>query len=156
LAARNSDCARGSAGFNWMAVLETPGQQQRPVDLRMGVVQPKYFQPDCIPGDWQGWGVNFSALFADTPVALLTASNLNVQGHNPAVVGVVQNPNTTSFHPVARNSDCAGGDCTLYYVALSQDRAGRNDLWVDTGEVFPQTFAPNCVPGDWQSWDIYF
>src|SRR5947208_1557580 len=25
LGARNSDCARGDAGFNWMAVAETPG-----------------------------------------------------------------------------------------------------------------------------------
>jgi hypothetical protein len=28
-----------------------------------------------------------------------------------------------ALNPVARNSDCAGGDCALYYVALSQESA---------------------------------
>lgn len=166
LAARNSDCARGRAGFNWMAVLETPGKRQRkPIDLRMGALQPKHFQPDCKPGDWQHWGVNFSTPFSDVPVTLLTASNLNVTPwhrddtlwyHNAAVVGIVRDPTATDLTLAARNSDCAEGDCAFYYVALSQETAGKEDLWVDSGELTAQGFAPDCKSGDWRDWSITF
>lgn len=163
---RNSDCARGLAGFNWMAVLETPGKtQKRPIDLRMAVLQPQHFQPDCKPGDWKSWGVNFSTDFSDEPITLLTASNLNVIPwhrddtlwyHNAAVVGIVQDSAATGFTLSARNSDCAEGDCAFYYVALSQQMAGKEDLWVDSGEVTAQTFAPDCKSGDWGDWTITF
>lgn len=165
LAARNSDCARGFAGFNWTAVLETPGEQkEKPVNLRMGVLQPKKFQSDCTAGDWNSWGVNFSTKL-EKCVALLTASNLNVKPwhqddtlwyHNPAVVGIVQDLTPTGFTLAARNSDCAEGYCTFYYVALSQINAGKADLWVDTGEEIAQHFGPDCKSGDWKGWTISF
>lgn len=157
LAARNSDCAHGSAGFNWMAVLETPGQRQDGApDLRLGIVQPRFFQPDCVPGDWQVWESKFHQPFADSPVILLTGSNLHVQGHNPAVVGVVQNPIAAGFSLAARSSDCQEGNSSLYYVALSQETAGQKDLWIDSGQVFPLPFDPDCTHGDWHSWEVYF
>lgn len=158
LAARNSDCSSGSAGFDWMAVLETPGQQiQRPVSLRVGVVQQKWFNADCVPGDWQHWDVIYRTPFPKTPVVLLTASNLNIQGNNAAVVGTSRDSTGASFTLAARNSDCQPGDCAFYHLALSPPEGeGRTDLFVDTGEVPARTLHRDCHPGDWDSGDIYF
>src|SRR5207237_2483717 len=86
---------------------------------------------------------------------LLTASNLNVAGHNAAVVGIVRDPASDLFTLVARNSDCAEGNCTFYYLGLSQEK-GRSDIWVDSGEMDAKVFAPDCRGGDWQNWDIQF
>ena len=166
LAARNSDCARGDAGFNWMAVLETPGEDVRRVpELRMGVTQPKHFQPDCESGDWQAWGVTFSSPVEGRPITLLTASNLNVtpfhtddglKYQNAAAVGIARQPASNAFTLAARNSDCAEGDCAFYHVALSEEGAGRGDMILDSGSVGAQSFKPDCEYGDWRSWSITF
>ncbi len=156
--ARNSDCAEAGAfaGLNWMAVLETPGTQHKPVNLRMGVLQPQSFSPDCESGDTRDFGVNFSTSIDDQPVVLVTASNLHVQGHNAAAVGTVLDPTATGFTLKARNSDCASGGCAFYYVALSHKTPGRADLMLDTGEVYEQVFYKDCTEGDTRSWDVYF
>jgi len=157
LLGRSSDCARGDAGFNWMAVAETPGRDERPIGLRLGVVQPMGFSADCHSGDWQNWGaINFSAAFNEAPVVLLTASNLNVAGHNAAAVGIARDSQPDRFTLVARNSDCADGNCTFYYVALSPRDEGRSDIWVDSGEVSSRFFQSDCKTGDWYSWNIMF
>jgi hypothetical protein len=161
LRARNSDCADagGFAGMNWMAVLETPDIQQKPINIRMGVLQPQSFSPDCESGDTRDFGGNFSTSINDNqPVVLVTASNLNVQGHNAAVVGTVLYPQTDTTGVVlkGRNSDCASGGCGFYYVALSHKTPGRADLIVDTGDVHPQNFFADCTEGDTRSWDVYF
>jgi hypothetical protein len=158
LRARNSDCADagGFAGMNWMAVLETPGTQQKSVNLRMGILQPQPFSSDCYSGDTRDFGASFSSSLDSPPIALVTANNLNVQGHNAAAVGTVLDPSASGFTLKARNSDCAAGGCAFYYVALSQGAAGRGDLIADTGEVYEQSFLNDCNSGDTRNWDVYF
>jgi hypothetical protein len=163
LNARNSDCSEelSLAGMNWMAVAETPGAQQKPVNIRMGVLQPRSFSPDCESGDTKDWGIVFSAPLASEPVVLTTACNLNIQGHNAAAVGIVLGPDgnppaPTGFTLKARNSDCAAGGCAFYYVALSPGTPGSGNLIVDTGEVPGQGFFDDCSHGDTREWDVYF
>jgi hypothetical protein len=156
LVARNSDCSAGLASFNWMAVAETPGEEQRSVGLRMGVVQPRHFQPDCVAGDSQLWGVNFSTPFDNLPTVLLTASNLNVRNGNVAAVGIARDAANNRFTLAARNSDCAEGDCAFYYVAISEKDDSKKDLWVDSGEIFPHRFSSDCQPGDWIVQEVAF
>ena len=165
LASRNSSCGRGSAGFNWMAVLETDRRRSPVVNLRMGVLQPKHFGRDCRSGDWKVWGVTFCNPPFGQESVLLTASDLNVtpwddgnrlRYHNAAVVGIVRDPTSSGFTLAARNSDCAEGMCAFYYVALSQS-GGRSYLWVDTGEVTEQFFGSDCKKDeDWKEWDVEF
>ena len=165
LAARNSDCARGGAGFNWMAICERSGRTESPIDLRMGVVQPQHFKPDCKVGDWRSWGVDFTDM-GRTPKIFLTPTNLNVTPfhtddglayHNAAVVGVVQDPAQDGFTLRGRNSDCAEGDSSFYYVALSDDQAVRSDIFVDCGELgVAKGFQPDCKSGDWDGWLVQF
>lgn len=164
LASRNSDCGRGSAGFNWMAVLETSRRRSPVVNLRMGVLQPKLFDRDCRSGDWNEWGVTFCNPRFEQEAVLLTASDLNVtpwgggnmlRYHSAAVVGIVRDPTSSGFTLAARNSDCAEGKSAFYYVALSQS-GGRSNLWVDTGEVTEQFFESDCKSGDWKEWDVEF
>lgn len=166
LLARNSDCAGGNAGFNWMAIAETPTIEHDELpDIWMGILQPQHFQPDCQPGDWREWAVTPGdpIVGADFPV-VATASNLNITPfygnaglayHNAAAVGIVRIPSPGQFDLVARNSDCAEGDCTFYYLATSL--LGRwEQIWIDTGEVSAKSFAPDCHAGDWQSWLVSF
>jgi hypothetical protein len=41
-------CQRASAGFNWLAIAETPGQEHPSVtDIRLGVVQPRHLGAAC-------------------------------------------------------------------------------------------------------------
>ena len=161
LKVRNSDCAAGFAGVNWMAVLETPGTQQKPVNLRMGVLQPQFFSSDCNSGDTRDFAASFSSSLDSLPVVLVTANNLNVQGHNAAAVGIVMDSGiadlaTKGITLKTRNSDCAAGSCGFYYAALSHDAPGRGDLIVDTGEVYEQSFLNDCNSGDTRDWDVYF
>jgi hypothetical protein len=150
LAARNSGCAPGTAGFNWMAFVETPEERQRPVGLRMGVVQPRHFMSDCEEGDWRSWEVMHSPVRSE-PFTLLTACN-----GNAAAVGVVNDSRADGFTFSARNSGCAEGDSSFYYLVLTQYEDKESKVFVDGGEVPAQHFAPDCVPGDWQSWEIQF
>jgi hypothetical protein len=89
---RSPDCGPGQAGFNWLAVLEMPGQNasRGPLDVRWANLQPLskspqpvIFAPNCEAGDTQSWPVAFNRRFADgsgndvEPTVLITASNLN-------------------------------------------------------------------------------
>jgi len=157
LMARNSDCGAGQAGFHWLAVAQTPGQEQlRSVAIRMGAVQPKIFAPDCGKGigmfqalDTHDWGVGFSPPFQRDPAVLLTACKLNcpppnVGGHyfrdyggltqaGSAVVGIAQRSGVNGFNARARNSDCGSGWSALYYVGVTQ-------VFTPAGPAFdPQT-----------------
>jgi hypothetical protein len=166
LGARNSDSTSGHAGFNWLAVLETPKPIDKPLDLRVGVVQPRTFQAEHTTGDWQNWDVKFSRPFATGPFVLLTESNLNTPDlvgrmgvfTSPAVVGLARDPQPDRFHLAARNSDVDRGSCAFYWVALSEkrERVGEIAGWVDTGAVDKKTFAPEGTARDWQDWEIYF
>ena len=163
LKARNSDCADevSLAGMNWMAVAETPGVQQKPTDIRIGTLQPRSFSSNCNHGDTTDWGVTFSTPLESQRVVVVTANDLNVQGHNAAVVGIVLGPDgnplaPTGFALKARNSDCAAGGCGFYYAAISPGVAGSGSLIVDTGEVVSQNFFNNCSDGDTKAWEVYF
>jgi len=159
LAARNSECRRGITAFYWMAVAETPGvQDEGPIDLRMGILQRKYFQPNCQPDDSQSWkDVRYSTPLDHSTVVLLTASNLNIPIlQDVPAVGIVQNSSGNAFTLTACNSDISGGFCAFYYVSLSRETEGRHDLWVDTGKVEEKRFSRHGSAGDWQFWDIAF
>jgi hypothetical protein len=92
LSARNSDCNDGEAGFYFMAVEEVgqPPNRGEPVDLRLGILQPKHFCPDCTLGDWVDWTPRFSRPFPPPPhdyAALVTGSNLHVRPFGPGRCG---------------------------------------------------------------------
>lgn|SRR5262249_6237077 len=178
LRARNSDCAAGSAGFNWMAIQERRGEEHEVPSLRMRVLQPEhlddaeFFRRSCESGDTHYSGVRFWRPMLSEPTVLLTPTNLNiiksavVRGvhdigvYNPAaIVGIVQGQSTQGFNLKARNSDCAIGECAFFYVALSSTPGvpgDSGDLVVDTGEVSARYFAPDCVKGDIQYVGIDF
>jgi hypothetical protein len=142
VSARNSDCASGKAGINWMAVQETEGTEQGgPVGLRMGMVNPKHFWRDCDVGDWNGWDVDYHWELEGDHVELLTANDVNItpfyrgywphtglRYHNAAVVGIVRESTSKGFRLAARSSDSHEGDCGFNYVALSEDSPGRGDI----------------------------
>lgn len=162
LRARNSGCATGTAGFNWMAVQPTPGTVQETVDFcRIGVIPPRRFHPDCRPGDRSTWQVRFSpelnVIDDATIIALLTPTNLNVMGHSPAVVGIAQEVSKGGISISARNSDSGpSGDCSFYLAALCNGPRRSVRMWMASGDVSPQSFEPDDRPGDWRAWHVYF
>jgi hypothetical protein len=138
LAARNSDCAAGSAGMHWIAVLERPGQPtSTPVELRTGVVQSRGFAADGTPGDWQSWEYGFGRAMpaAPTVVAAATRSRGDVALSSivrgafvanayllegmPAPVGVLASGRTTGVSLSARNGGGWSGHSSMNFVALT-------------------------------------
>jgi hypothetical protein len=85
---------------------------------------------------------------------------MNVQAHNAAAVGIVENPTAQRFTLHARNSDCAVGDCAFYYLAiatlLDQPNGDGGNLQVGTGEVQAMSLNAACVPGDAQTSQVDF
>ena len=63
IAARNADCADGEAGFNWMVIAEESPKEQPPVDVRIGVAQPRVLEQSCERGDWAAWNQPYSEPF---------------------------------------------------------------------------------------------
>jgi hypothetical protein len=117
LSARNSACNEGKAGFYYMAVEDlgqaSPGE---PVDLRLGILQPRHFLRDCTPGDWQQWYSRFSSPFPPGKeyAVLVTGCNLHVKPfywghhlryHNAPAVGTSQNLNVNGFELATRPMD---------------------------------------------------
>jgi len=155
LMARNADCARGDAGFNWMAVAEMPGQEQVPPLLDLMHVYPQDFEGYCSPGDSRTWEVKFSVHFSNLPTILLTPNNVGIPDQSIAVVGVAQNPSPGGFTLEGHNSDIAGR-CNFFAAALSQVGSSTDDLMVDTGELAAKEFTGSGIPGDWRLWEIQF
>jgi len=155
LAARSSDTKVGYASLNWMAIALGIGLD-RGVSVRMGVVQPHYFQKSGDNGSSSSWALFFNPAFDTAPVISLSANNLNVVDHNAAAVGIAGVQQPTGFILNARNSDCMAGHCNFYYLALAWEGEEVPDIWVDMGSVGAKSFAPDCQTGDWQSWEIQF
>ena len=170
LAARNSDCSRGSCGFNWIAIYDAGKPVESPVSIKTGFVHPVGFERHCLPWDWHTWNVRFSTMFNDLPVVFSTANSLGVRDSqvlmnggnigraflNPAVVGLTQEPTLAGFTLAGRNSDCGWGNAGFYYAAFSLKPAGDDELLVEAGEVLPRLFWQACSEGDWQEWLVYF
>jgi hypothetical protein len=169
LAARNSDCNYGVAGFYYMAVEELgqppPGEG---VDLRFGILQQKTFEKDCQPGDLQTWFPNFSSPFPPNMqyAALVTGCNLNVRTTNVPAVGISRDLDENGFKLAARNSATCmpssgtTGACAFYYVAGVEGGKPEPDrIWIDSGVVSPKPFGASCKTGtpNWlASWEVYF
>jgi hypothetical protein len=175
------ECVRSFAGFNWMAVAETPGREHHPdIDLRMGVVQPRFFWGRCL-GNPLFWRVNFGprrtlGAADNLPIVLATANNLNTwattteakfdggpvhaQDWEPlptaATVAVVQRADPTGFFLKAWNADMHWGNCAFYHVALAHTTSPGVDLFVETGRVGAKQFQPRDNEGDWRLWDVPF
>lgn len=78
--ALNTDSQGGQAGFNWMAIAETPEPASRRIfGLRMALSHPLHFEVSATLGDWQIFRIPFSTPFISSfktfPVRLLTGSN---------------------------------------------------------------------------------
>lgn len=155
LSARNADCERGDAGFNWLAVAETPGQEQVLPFLDLHYLQPHAFGVYCSPGYSQTWNVIFDVHFNDLPIVLLTSNNIKTPDPNVAVVGIVRNPNADGFTFLGHNSDIAGS-CNFYCLALSRVGSSPDGLMVDTGELAAKDFTGSGTPGDWRLWEVQF
>jgi hypothetical protein len=168
LAERNPCCAGCSLDFDWMAVAEgqKPGQksgESADLNLRLGVLQPRRFQPDCTQGEWQFWnGIRFSSPLDDgSPVVMLTPSDTEVGGRNAGRIGTVHMPEAYGFNLAAHNSGCQEGDCAFYYVAGSkirkhQPRSEKNCLWVNSGDVEAVDLMPDCEESGERSMGMTF
>lgn len=164
LAARNASRRRGFAGFNWMAILETPGTDQKPIDIRMGVTQPKYFQTNPKPvysyGSHHGprdWYITYPSLNQkETP--LVSATNLyGTKNRNAAVVGMVVNPHFSGFNLFGENADHADGDSAFYFVSVAGGEKGiGQDVWVEAGGTASMELAASGKKGSWNAEEVTF
>jgi hypothetical protein len=138
LAARNSDCAAGSAGMHWFAVLERAGQASpTPVELRTCLLQARGFAPDCSPGDWNSWEYAFGRPMPTAPtvvgaptrmrgdVALTSVvlgaflSDAYLLEGMPAPVGVLSSGRGDGVSLSARNGGGWSGRSSMNFIALS-------------------------------------
>jgi hypothetical protein len=162
---RNSDSEEGEAGFYYMAVEELgqppPGE---PVDLRLGILQQKFFIREGQPGAWQTWFPTFRAFPAGKQyAALVTGCNLNVRSSNVPAVGISRNLDVDYFDLAARNSarcmppSRSSGACAFYYVAgVEGEKPEPDRIWIDSGVVGPNPFGSSCNAGWTTSWEVYF
>jgi hypothetical protein len=178
-----NQCQRASAGFNWLALTETPGREHpSETDVRLGVVQPRHLGGACsigMPFDWPTvWPVRFGPKREigtpdRPPVVLASACNLNAWAgtvdpasvhavevnyeRTAALVAVVQQPQPKGFRLKALNSDPFRGNGAFYHVAVAE-RGQRQvpSLVVESGRVGAKWFEPSTVDGDWQVWEIEF
>jgi hypothetical protein len=174
------DCAPGFAGFNYVALAETPSPLKISPEIRFAVLQPLTQHPDfplfssnCVPGDTRFWSVAFNRPFGSTtgppPVVALSLTNLNVHpfdldqaGLQPECVpatGMVENPSAAGFAVRARNFDSIGGLATYFYVAIAAPAgfgAGSSMMMVDSGQTAELHFNPGGQHGDWQEITVNF
>jgi hypothetical protein len=176
------DCAAGFAGFNYVALAETPGVSNDPLpDIRIGVLQPLEQHPDvirfasnCTPGDTRFWAQQLRKPFNDTvtPTVVLTVSDLNVHPFDfrqidvepecVPITGMVEVPQFNRFGVRARNFDSVGGLATFFYVALANPLpgvgggAGTANMFVDSGHTGRLEFEPGGQHGDWNETPVGF
>jgi hypothetical protein len=155
LAVRNPCCAGSSLEFNWMVVDEgqKPGESAD-LNLRLGVLWTRRFQPDDTQGEWQFWnGTRFSSPLGNgRPVVMLTPGDAGVGCENAGSIGIVHMTEAKELNLAAHNSGCQEGDCAFYYVAGSKVRKQRPQsekscLWVDPGDVEAVDLMPDCEEG---------
>jgi hypothetical protein len=182
LAARNA-ATRGFAGFNWLAVRETPGVMHDVPNLSLGVLSPRVFGA-ADSGNHQIESATLVQLDTASAAVLLTATDQDVDGQSVAAIGTLRTDcvegagHATGL--AAYNPDCAGGACGFNWARLPFNEAlNRNspvrqdavdaggaardrlqppmpDLHVETGELPAARFQPAGQSGDWQKWEIRF
>jgi hypothetical protein len=164
LSARNSAQRHGFVGFNWMAVLETPGSKQAPIDVRMGVTQPKQFPTSASPitslgsGGPRDWYITYPGFHREeTP--FVTATNLyGTEIRNAAVVGMAIDQHLSGFWIIGENTDISDGDCAFYFVVLAEGEKGiGKEVWVEVGGTASMELAPSWQKdGSWKSEEVAF
>jgi hypothetical protein len=156
ISAKNSDMVDGFAGFNWMAVRETPKKRYHsPIGLMEGTLRPKHFQPDGVEGDWQSWNVEFGSPLERTPVLLVSPCSQSVAQSLAAAVGIIRDASNKGFTLAARSSDCVFGSCNFSYLA-AYDIGDCSFSRLDSGWLTAKKFESDCAPGDWQHWKVSF
>ena len=164
LAMRNSDCASGSAGVHWLAVLEQPGiATSTPVEVRTGIMPARYFDANCRSGDWQTWSWSFQRPLRSAPTVVGTAyrfpgtdSGFDLVGipFTPealprgrwrlgAAVGVSSGVQPGRLAIAARNSMGWPGLMGMNFVAVADTGGPIANMVCDAGVT-----SPVSLPGD--------
>jgi hypothetical protein len=132
---------------------QKPGESAD-LNLRLGVLRTRRFQPDGTQGEWQFWnGTRLSSpLGNDRPVVMLTPNDAGVGCGNAGSIGIVHMTEAYEFNLAAHNSGCQEDDCAFYYVAGSKARKQRPQsekrcLWVNSGDVEAVDLMPDCEGG---------
>ena len=178
-----NQCQRASAGFNWLAVAETPGEEhQSASDIRLGVVQARHLGGACSPGLPFAWPTVWAVTYAGkrvigTPDAppVVVASACNLHGWAGTLdpisasvvevdyerivplVGVIQRPRPDGFRLKSLNSGPFRGNGAFYHVATA--RRGEDsppNVLVETGALGAKRFEATGNDGDWQVWEGEF
>lgn len=150
------ECARSSAGFNWLAVAEVPGSEQPShLAIHPSVVRPRFFRGRC-KGPARQWPVTFGPNrtigTAGTPtIVLATATNLNIwattgelqsagggpvyayawgTSYNAAVAAAAQGASPNGFTLKGSNSDGQHGNCAFFHAAFAESQTGSSGLFV--------------------------
>lgn len=152
IAARNSDCASGSAGMHWIAVLERPGTPApQKVDVRTVVLPSRFAAADCLSGDWNSWGYHFANPLpglpsvvastvrnpGDTQVDVLVfgafVSGTSVLQRIPTLVGVTASATAADLALNARNGGGWPGRASMNAVAVATGGTPATSMFVDSG-----------------------
>jgi hypothetical protein len=178
-----NQCQRASAGFNWIAVAETPGEEHgSESDIRLGVVQPRHVGGACSVASPFAFPTVWPVTYAGTrligsadapPVVVASACNhhawagtidpINVNAVEVdyerivPLVGVIQRPLPDGFRLKSLNSGPFRGNGGFYHVAVA--RRGQftpPNLLVETGALGAKRFEAAGDDGDWQVWEAEF
>lgn len=120
-----------------------------------------FFREDGRPGDWSSWPVAFPQPFPSDDVRVVAmAAHFQVDeglGTVPAVP-TISGISASGFTINARNSDCASGSAGMHWIAVQETPGQRSPEPVDvrTAVLQGRWAAPDCVVGDWVSWNYPF
>jgi hypothetical protein len=175
------ECASSAAGFNWLAVAETPGSERPPsVAVRLGLEPPAYFFNRCNSSD-NAWSVSIGPRRQigdpdQPPIVLATVTNLNIwaqvmQTHKSgepsratvfqhlepaAVVVAVQTPSPGGFVLKGQNAGSWPSAAACFHAAFAPTRQTQPELFIETGRVGAKRFENADQAGDWQFWQVAF
>ena len=161
IVARNSDCASGSAGMHWIAVLERRGvPSPTVVDVRTGVLHTRYYGADCMAGDWTGWEYAFSNPLPAAPTLVSTPTrsrddqSYDALGGGALVgrtvllqriatpVAVTDGATATTIAVSARNGGGWPGWAGMNFLAVASGGAPVSGMIVDSGLTRTATLPP--------------